>query len=329
MGPDYKGKMALPVFLLQHPELGVVASFFSIAVAFTALAPDRFPTLTTLYSILTLAGELGVASIGVAFLMITGEFNLSVGSVYALVPMGVALMANSGVDFLLASIVMLALAFALGVITGYITVRTGIPSFITSLGMMMFLRGILLAVTGGFPVRLEVAHWLTDMLNGPVGTEGLRTSAIWLVLMTVLYAVILDYTPYGNWTYAVGASAATARELGVRVQRVKLVNFGLSSLMAGLAGLMAFSRFKVVDPTLGQGLELETITSAVLGGCLLTGGYGSIVGTFLGALLVAMTRVGLVLAKAPAYWYSAFIGVILIIATVINTFIVKKFVTAG
>jgi simple sugar transport system permease protein len=85
----------------------------------------------------------------------------------------------------------------------------------------------------------------------------------------------------------------------------------------------------VVDPTLGIGLELEAITSAVLGGCLLSGGYGSIAGTFLGALLVAMTRVGLVLAKAPAYWYQAFIGVLLIIATVINHFVVKKFVAPG
>ncbi len=328
MGSEDRVRKFFPI-LLQHPELGVAASFFSIAIAFTVLVPDRFLTLATLYGILTLAGELGVASIGVAFLMITGEFNLAVGSIYALVPMGAALMANSGIDLLLASVLMLAAAFAIGVLTGYITVKTGIPSFITSLGMMMFLRGILLAVTGGFPVRLEAPHWLTDILNGPIGTEGLRTSAFWLILLTVLFAVVLDYTPYGNWTYAVGASAGTARELGVKVHRVKLINFGVSSLMAGLAGLMAFSRFKIVDPTLGVGLELESITSAVLGGCLLTGGYGSIVGTLMGALLVAMTRVGLVLAKAPAYWYSAFIGVILIIATVINTYVVRKFVTSG
>ena len=322
-------KHSILYIISQHPELGVAASFSVIALFFLALVPEKFLTLPTFYSILTLAGELGVASIGVAFLMITGEFNLSVGSVYALVPMFVALMVNSGVDMLLASLVMLSMAFAIGVFTGYITVKTGIPSFITSLGMMMFLRGILLAVTGGFPVRLASYSWLTDVLNGPLGAEGLRTSALWLVILTLIFMVILDYTPYGNWTYAVGASPATARELGVKVWRVKLINFGISSLLAGLAGLMAFSRFKVVDPTLGQGLELDTITSAVLGGCLLSGGYGSILGTFIGSLLVALTRVGLVLAGAPAYWYSAFIGVILIIATVINTYVVKKFVTSG
>lgn len=317
------------VLLLQHPELGVIASFLVIAAVFTVLVPDKFPTLPTLYSVLTLAGELGVTSIGVAFLMISGEFNLAVGSVYALVPMGVAIMSNSGVDMLLASAVMLSLAFLTGVFTGYVTLKAGIPSFITSLGMMMFLRGILLAITGGFPVRLEYDHWLTSILNGSVGYEGLRMSAFWLAFFTAVFALILDYTPYGNWTYAVGASAATARELGVNVHRVKLLNFGISSLLAGFAGLLAFARFKVVDPTLGQGLELEAITGAVLGGCLLTGGYGSIVGTFLGSLLVAMTRVGLVLAKAPAYWYSAFIGVLLIIATIVNMYVVKKFVAPG
>jgi len=267
--------------------------------------------------------------VGVAFLMISGEFNLAVGSIYALVPMGVAYMMMAGVDMLLASLIMLATAFSIGVVMGFITLRAGIPSFITSLGFMMFIRGILLAVTGGFPVRMPQDHWLALWLNGPLNEEGLRTSAIWLLFIALLLAFVLDWTPYGNWTYAVGGSASTARELGVSVARVKVLNFGLSSLLAGLAGLIAFSRFKVVDPTLGIGLELEAITSAVLGGCLLSGGYGSIIGTLFGALLVAMTRVGLVLAKAPAYWYQAFIGVLLIVATVINHFVVKKFVTTG
>jgi len=317
------------VELARHPEFGVLVSLAVLAAAFTALAPTTFPTVASMYSILTLASELGVATLGVAFLMISGEFDLSVGSVYALVPMFVALMTNAGVDMLAASILMLAAAFGIGIVNGLITVKAGIPSFITTLGMMMFLRGILLAITGGFPVRLEKNTWFTWLLNGQVGMEGLRTGALWLVVLTAVFAFILDWTPYGNWTFAVGASADTARELGVPAERVKILNFGVSALMAGLAGLMAFSRFQIVDPTMGMGLELETITAAVLGGCLLTGGYGSMVGSFLGAVLIAMTRVGLVLAKAPAYWYRAFIGVILIIATVINMTLVKKFVTSG
>jgi simple sugar transport system permease protein len=325
-----ENRTSLISFVSRHPEIGVLASFLSIALIFIIRVPDRFLTLPTLYSILTLAGELGVASLGVAFLMIAGEFNLSISSVYAVVPMGVVFMVDLWrVDMLLASVIMLAVAFGIGVLVGYITIKTGIPSFITSLGMMMFLRGILLAVTGGFPVRLEEDHWFTFVLNGPVGELGLRTGAFWLLLLTIIFAFTLDWTPYGNWTYSVGANANTARELGVSVTKVKLINFGLSSLLAGLAGLMALSRFKVVDPTLGQGLELETITSAVLGGCLLTGGYGSIIGTFLGAFLIAMTNVGLVLAEAPPYWYRAFIGIILIIATIINLFIVRKYVTGG
>ncbi|MEM0334939.1 MAG: ABC transporter permease [Thermofilum sp.] len=317
------------VTFLQHPELGVGVSFLSIALIFAVLVPEKFLTLPTLYSILALAGEVGVVSVGVAFLMISGEFNLAVGSIYALVPMGVAYMMMEGVDMLLASLIMLSVAFAAGVAMGYITLRTGIPSFITSLGFMMFFRGILLAVTGGFPVRMPHDHWLASVLNGVLTEEGLRTSALWLIALTGLLAFILNWTPYGNWVYAVGGSAATARELGVPVRRVKIINFGISSLLAGLAGLIAFSRFRIVDPTLGIGLELEAITAAVLGGCLLSGGYGSVVGTFLGAVLVAMTRVGLVLAKAPAYWYTAFIGILLIVATVINQFIVKKFVAPG
>lgn len=315
--------------ILQYPELGVGISLFVISAVFVVITPEKFLTLPSLYSILTLAGELGVVSIGVAFLMISGEFNLAVGSIYALAPLGVAIMMQSGVDMLVASAVMLLVSFAIGLAMGYITIKAGIPSFITSLGFMMFLRGVLLAVTGGFPERMPHDHWLAGVLNGVILEEGLRTSAIWLIFFAVLFAFLLNWTPYGNWTYAVGGSASTARELGVPVAKVKIINFGVSSLFAGFAGLMAFSRFRIVDPTFGIGLELEAITSAVLGGCLLSGGYGSVIGTFLGAVLVATTNVGLVLAGAPAYWYRAFIGVLLIVATIINHFVVRKFVAPG
>jgi simple sugar transport system permease protein len=145
-----------------------------------------------------------------------------------------------------------------------------------------------------------------------------------LILVTILFEIILSGTRYGNWVYATGGNSAVARALGVNVDRVKLFNFMISGLLAGLGGCISFGRFRLVDPTLGMGMELETITAAVIGGTLLTGGYGSIVGAFIGAFLVGMVRTGLILAGAPAYWYRAFIGIVLVIAAIINIKIKKR-----
>jgi len=135
----------------------------------------------------------------------------------------------------------------------------------------------------------------------------------------LILAIILNRTPYGNRVFAAGGNKKVAKALGVNVNRVKLISFTLSGILAGFAGCVQFSRFGSVDALRGTGVELEAIASAVIGGTLLTGGYGSLVGTFFGALLIGMVRSGLVMAGAPAYWYRAFIGVILIIAVIINT----------
>jgi simple sugar transport system permease protein len=131
--------------------------------------------------------------------------------------------------------------------------------------------------------------------------------------------VILVRTRYGNAVYATGGNRDAARVLGVATDKVKLVNFIISALLAGLAGCIQFARFLSVDPMRGQGLELEAIAAAVIGGTLLTGGAGNLIGTLFGVLLVGMVRSGLVQAGAPAYWYQAFVGVIVVVAVVVNT----------
>ncbi|RMF29097.1 MAG: ABC transporter permease, partial [Chloroflexi bacterium] len=138
------------------------------------------------------------------------------------------------------------------------------------------------------------------------------------VLIVLIFQVVLTQTRYGNGVYATGGDPGAARALGVNVARTKIINFVLSAMLAALAGIIQFSRFKSVDPLRGQEWELQAIAAAVIGGTLLTGGYGSILGTALGVMLVGMVRSGLVLAGAPAYWYRAFIGVILIAAVIIN-----------
>jgi simple sugar transport system permease protein len=217
----------------------------------------------------------------------------------------------------------LGLALIIGLSNGLVTVRIGLPSFITTMGMMMFLRGVVYAVTRGFPVSIEGNDLFRQVLAGRF-VERFSISSVWLVIICLVFTIILTRTRYGNWVFAVGGSKNTAKAMGINVNKVKLLNFMLCSLLASFAGIIAFARLGMIAPTSGTGMELEAIASAVVGGCLLTGGYGSIVGAFMGAFMIAMLRVGLVLAGAPTYYYSAFIGIILVIASAIHLTIRRR-----
>jgi len=303
-------------------ELGAIVGIVVFFILFSVLS-DRFLSMDNLASIFTMASELGIVAIGITLLMISGEFDLSVGSVYAVVPMAMAILINKGQPDVIALIISLLLGASLGLLNGIVTLKTGIPSFITTLGTMMFWRGILLAVTGGFPIMLERNSRVLNIFGGSIA-GGLRYSGVWFIILAIVFWIILERTRYGNWVFATGGNLGAAKALGIPTDRVKIVNFIISSLLAGLAGITTFGRFKIVDPTLGQGMELEAIASAVIGGTLLSGGFGSVLGTFIGAFMIGMVRSGLVLAGAPAYWYRAFIGVILIVAAIINARIRKK-----
>jgi simple sugar transport system permease protein len=191
--------------------------------------------------------------------------------------------------------------------------------------MMMFIRGVIFAVTGGFSVFYEIQPIrLVPTLNSAFGNSTFRTSILWLILFVVVFTFILNRTAYGNRVQATGGDKRTAEALGVNWRRIKLINFILCSLLAGFSGIVNMGRFKTVEAVLCEGMELETIAVAVIGGNLLMGGYGSIVGTLIGSTLMGMMRSGLILAGAPAFWYRAFIGAILVPAVIINVSIHRK-----
>jgi len=299
----------------RWPEFGVILAFSTIFMVFSLLAP-KFVTLRNLTGVFTIVSELGIITIGVAFLMIAGEFDLSVSSVYALSGFLFVTLANS-FNSVLALIITLVAAACIGFLNGTITLRAGIPSFITTLGTMMFLRGIMLAVTGGRSVVYNGDLIVPTMLTRFIG-RGFRPSHIWFLALALFFSLILTRTRYGNWVFATGGKKEVARAMGVNVNRVKVVNFMISSVMAGLAGCIVINRFGVANASFGMGMELEAIASAVIGGTFLMGGYGTIIGAFFGAFLMGMMRTGLVMVGAPAYWYQAFVGAILVIAATIN-----------
>jgi simple sugar transport system permease protein len=299
----------------RWPEFGVILAFLVLLAIFSIFS-SNFLTLRNITGILTIVSELGIVSIGVAFLMIAGEFDLSVSSVYAFSGFLFVTLANK-YNSPLAFVITLVIAAFIGFCNGIITLRARIPSFIATLGMMLLLRGSLLAVTGGESVSYSSDAIMPTILTRFMGF-GFRPSHIWFLALTLIFSIILTNTRYGNWVFATGGNREVARAMGVNTNKVKVINFMLSALMASLSGCIVISRFNLANASFGTGMELEAIASAVIGGTFLTGGYGTIIGVFFGALLMGMMRTGLVMIGAPAYWYQAFVGAILIIAATIN-----------
>ncbi|HIQ02938.1 MAG TPA: ABC transporter permease [Desulfurococcales archaeon] len=306
--------------LLYRPEIGAIVGAFLVTCAFSSIT-DAFLTVDNFITVLTISAELGVVVIGVAFLMISGEFNLSVGALFALAPLTVIALTNQGLDMTLSFIIAILLSALIGYICAVITLKTRIPSFITTLGVMFAIRGILLMVTEGFPLKYRgPPHYLMLTLGGKTPL-GFRVSIIWFIILLVIFTIILELTPYGNHVFAVGRDVRVAEALGINAKRIKTINFVLSGILAGLGGCLTLDRLKMVDPLLGTGLELEAIAASVVGGCSLFGGYGSIIGAAIGAIIIAMVRCGLVLVGISAFWYTAFIGGILVIASLINKYV--------
>ncbi len=289
--------------------LAVILVFFILS--------SEFISLDNLRVILNMLPETGILTIGVTLLMISGEFDLSVGSVFALAPVLNALMLNSDWSPVLAFVLPFIACGAIGALNGIVTTKLNIPSFITTLGSMMVWRGIVLLITGGFPFAWnDAAHTFKQVLVGDLGI--MRMSMIWYILLVIIFWIMLERSRFGNWTFAVGGSTRAARALGITPDRVKITNFIIVALLAALAGMVQYMRLEAPLPSAGTSLELDTIAASVIGGTALAGGAGSVVGSVIGSVLIRILDNGLVLAGAPSYWFRVFVGLLLVVAVAFN-----------
>ncbi|HLF81992.1 MAG TPA: ABC transporter permease [Anaerolineales bacterium] len=315
--------------LAAIPDAVALASFGAVFLFF-ALAAENFLTPLSIANILTFASISGIVVVGVAVLMISGEFDLSVGSTFAVASYVFALGLIAEVPPLLCLLAALVVSALLGLLNGLIVTTTGIPSFIATLGTMLAYRGIARAIGGsdfafysGEPLLLfRILNAPLDSLNksfSPAAT--FRISILWFGLIAVLLAQVLRRTRFGNWVFATGGNRGAALSLGVPVRRVVVANFVLAGLLAGVASVLQFAHRSSVDPLRGEGLELIAVAACVIGGLRLTGGSGSILGACLGMLLLQMLEQGLVLMQIPVQVFQAVAGLILIIAVISNTYL--------
>ncbi len=348
--------VSLTARLMKRPELGALAGLILVTAFFVATADPVMFSLSGVLNFLSPAAQLGILALGAALLMIGGEFDLSIGSMVAFTGLifGAAVTVLH-LPLIFALALTLAVAALCGVINGQVVIRSGLPSFIVTLASLFILRGLSLVglkwATGGSTqmrgVREAAAtdplmpflsgdafpgffRWLGDQgliatfPNGAPKVTGVPVEIVWFVLLTLLATWVLLKTPVGNWIFAAGGDANAATNSGVPVRKVKTGLFILTACCAALVAVITVLDAGSTDARRGFQKEFEAIIAAVIGGCLLTGGYGSAVGAFLGAIIFGMVMIGLTYTQIDQDWYQVFLGGMLLIAVLFNNVIRKR-----
>jgi simple sugar transport system permease protein len=320
--------------LLKRPELASLLGALGVFVFFSVVT-EQFLSRLGVATWLDDAATLGIMAVAVSLLMIGGEFDLSAGVMTASTGLVTGLLATElGLNLWLAMAVSLVCALGVGAANGLVVMRTGLPSFIVTLGTFFALQGLNLGVTrlvtGTVTVSgirdapgYESAGALLASRISLFGTE-MQVSIFWWLAVTALASFVLLRSRFGNWIFAVGGAADSARGVGVPVMRTKVLLFMTTAGAGWLVGQMLLLRFASVQANQGIGAEFQYIIAAVIGGCLLTGGFGSAVGAAIGALIFGMARQGIVFAQWNSDWFQLFLGAMLLAAVLVNNSFRKR-----
>ena len=311
----------------ESPIAGPLATLIVVVAVCSIFVPNFF-SWRSFAGIVNAATLTGVVTIGITLLMIAGEFDLSVGSLIAIGGYLYAFNTIGGGSPLLAIGLALLVPALLGALNGLLLTRIGIPSFIATLGTRSIYRGAVWLITGGILLQTLEGPAIYSVFNGRLDTladlfkgANFRTSTLWLIGMVILFQYLLTRTRFGNHVFAAGGNVGAAAAQGVNVKRVKVMNFVVSGLLAGLTGILLFSQYKSVRVTTGAGEELKAIAAAVVGGALLSGGAGSIWGALIGVLLISALRTAVVLLDFPADNFDAIVGVTIVGAVILNRYV--------
>jgi simple sugar transport system permease protein len=301
--------------VVSQPEFGPFVLLVVEIAAFSLRSP-AFLSAGNISNLLAFTPELGMITLGMTLLMTSGEFDLSVGSVFGFAPIIMWTLFNTHVAPLeVGFVVALLFAVIVGLANGWFVTYLKIPSFLVTLGMLLVVRGIALYVTDGFPQRTWTADSpLMRIVVGELALGDLHiyTSLLWFILFAIVLGYILTESKAGNWIQAAGGNQEAARARGVRVTYTKIALFVLTAVISAYAGITSSIRVSAANPNSGTQYELEVIAMVVIGGTALTGGRGTIIGTVLGVLILRTMRDGIVLIGVPGLAYNIFIGGIIL-----------------
>ncbi|SKA56351.1 ABC transporter permease [Enterovibrio nigricans] len=350
--------------LLSRPELGSVSGAILVFAFFALVAWDSgMFNADGVVNWTVVSAQLGIIAVGACLLMIAGEFDLSIGSMIGFAGMMIAIPAVYWDWPVWAAIIFAFIgAMAVGFINGYIVVRTGLPSFIVSLivslAFLFILRGLTIAMSIALTNKtiisgvgnLAEGDWLAAMFGGEIGVgffnwlasvgwietysdgspivSGIPMVVVWWFLLTAVCSFVLLRTRFGNWIFASGGDANAAKNVGVPTGRVKIMLFMFTAFCATVFAACQVLEFGSAAADRGLLKEFEAIIAAVIGGALLTGGYGSVIGAFFGALIFGVVQMGIFFTGVDSDWFRVFLGVMLLIAVLFNNFIRKKVTSA-
>jgi len=332
------GRTSTLTRIMKRPESGALAAAIVIFVFFAATTA-AFATPSGASTWLRGASTIGIMAVAVALLMIGGEFDLSAGAMTGFTGLVVGVLTTQyGLNIWVAILVSLALALVVGALNGILVMRTGLPSFIVTLGTFFVLQGIDLAGTKALIGQVAIQGMTivpfydqpAKIFGSSVSVNGgaVYASVFWWIGVTAVATWVLMRTKVGNWIFAVGGAQTSARQVGVPVFRTKVGLFMTTAGAGWLVGMLLLFTTSTVQSNTGVGQEFIYIICAVVGGCLLTGGYGSAVGAALGALIYGMVNQGIVYSGWDNNWLRAFLGVMLLGAVLLNEWVRKRAETA-
>lgn len=332
--PDERTTKVSPAArVLRRPEIGALLAVIVVGIFFTT-QNSLFAELGGAANWLDVASTIGIPAVVVAVLMIGGEFDLSAGVITGSAGLMMGLLATEvGMNIWLAIALTLLAAAGIGFINGYMVMATKLPSFIVTLATFFILQGVNLGVTKSITDTVAVSGIDTAPGYASANTVfggsfwepyDFRITVLWWIGATILATWVLTRTRVGNWIFGVGGDANAARNVGVPVRRVKIGLFVTTSVVCALTGVMIALRLASSQAGQGVGEEFTYIIAAVVGGCVLTGGFGSAVGASLGALIVGMAFIGIQFSGWNTDWRFLFLGVILLVAVLVNNYVRKR-----
>ena len=342
--------------LLRRPEMGAVSGAILVFVLFLIVAKTGMFSARGAMNWSQVSAQLGIVAIGACLLMIAGEFDLSVGSMIAFSGMIMALMIKfAGVPPWASILFSFVICLGIGWLIGFLVVKTRLPSFIVSLAFLYILRGATIVssrtlarstlvdgmrdyketdwlawlfggqIGEGFFTALASRGIIATLPNGAPSVAGLPMVVVWCLGVGALATFVLSSTRFGNWIFAAGGDPVAARSVGVPVARVKILLFVFSAFCATVFGAAQVFDFGSADASRGLLKEFEAIIAAVIGGALLTGGYGSVAGALIGALIFGVVSQGFFYTGVDGDWFRIFLGCVLLAAVTFNTSIRKRF----
>jgi simple sugar transport system permease protein len=309
--------------LLRRPEAGAFLGLLAVLVFFVVFGSVSFLKPTGIASWLNVAANLGIIAIPVGLLMIAGELDISIGAMIPAGSMTVAIISGHyELPIWMGIIGSLALGIAVGLANGVMVVRTAVPSLIVTLGTLFAMQGLVLGFsvlfTGTTSVALDAAPWARFLFGQFILGGSFQVLILWWFAITAAFVFFVHYSPYGNWIFAMGGDKVSARNAGIPTDRLTIVLFVLSATSASFVGTCQAILFNSAQVSGGMSYIFNAIVAVVVGGVLLTGGFGSVIGIFFGTITFAIVTQGIYFTSFDRNWASLIIGILLLLAVLMN-----------